>query len=143
MPEVQFQYQLEHEGQTITYNVNPQHREKDNPNKSIWIVKPDVEYACFKFTYEKEWVVENEAWGFLLNEKKDFVLIGLSQENEELKIAKFKKNPNAAEWHGYPCNYMAKKQDVPSDTVMKAWVDAQYMTKAKMSKIQHQFLCNL
>ena len=33
MPEVQFQYQLEHEGQTITYNVNPQHREKDNPNK--------------------------------------------------------------------------------------------------------------
>ena len=60
MPEVQFQYQLEHEGQTITYNVNPQHREKDNPNKSIWIVKPDVEYACFKFSYEKEWVVEKE-----------------------------------------------------------------------------------
>lgn len=74
MPEVQFQYQLEHEGQTITYNVNPQHREKDNPNKSIWIVKPDVEYACFKFTYEKEWVVENEAWGFLLNEKKDLTI---------------------------------------------------------------------
>ena len=93
MADVQFQYQIEDAGVTITYNVNPQHREKNNPNKSIWIVKPDVEFDCFKFTYEKDWVVDDEAWGFLLNDQKKFVLIGLGQDDEELKIAKFKKNP--------------------------------------------------
>ena len=137
------QYQLTDKGMTIQYYVNPQHRKKGNPNKSIWIVKPNEEFECFQFTYMNRWVVVNEAWGFLLDKTNKFVKLGTGQNNEELKIAKFKKDPTKKEWHGYPCNYMTKTQDIPFETILKTWVDEQYITKAKMSKIQHQLLCNL
>lgn len=142
MPIVQ-QYQLIDKGLTILYYVNPQHRISGNPNKSVWIVKPNEEFDCFHFTYKNRWVVVNDAWGFLLNKTNNFVQLGIGQNNEELKIAKFKKNPTKEEWHGYPCNYMTKTQDIPSDTILKMWVDQKYIKKSKMSKIQRQLLCNL
>lgn len=143
MPDIQFTYQFEFNGEAVTYLVSPKHREKNNPHKSIWILSPDGEFGCFKFTYENAWVENNEAWGFLLDENKKIVVLGVGLDDEELKIAKFKKAPNAIEWHGYPCNYMANSYDVPSDIVMKKWVTAKIITKAKMSKIQHNLSCSL
>lgn len=143
MPDIQFQYRLVYKKTVIIYNVNPQHRVRGNPNKSIWIVAPDVEFACFKYTFENQWVDGNDAWGFLRDENKKMVLLGSGQNNEELKLAKFKKYPTADEWHGYPCNYLTKSQDVPTDKVLRDWVEKRYISKAKMNKIQHQLVCVL
>lgn len=143
MPDILFQFRLDYNNEIVIYNVNPQHRVRGNPNKSIWVVTPEVEYSCFKFTYEKGWVDDNEAWGFLTQDNKKLLLLGIGQDDEELKLAKFRKDPNSAEWHGYPCNYMAKSQDVPSCKVMIEWVKKKFITKAKMNKIQHQLVCNL
>lgn len=143
MPNIQFTYQLNLKDEKVTYLVSPKHREKNNPHKSVWIISPDDEFGCFKFTYENVWVENNEAWGFLLNENNKLIVLGVGLDDEELKIAKFKKDPNAIEWHGYPCNFMANSYDVPSDNVMKKWVTAKIITKAKMSKIQHNLSCSL
>lgn len=130
-------------GIQIMYSVNPQHRDPGNPNKSIWIVKPPVEIDCFLFTYNKGWVDECSAWGFLPDANAKLIELGIGTNNEILKLARFRKDPNAEEWHGYPCNYAAKIHDVPADTIMKDWVAQNYITKAKMFKIQHCLLCNL
>lgn len=149
MPDIQFKYQFDYKKdestntETVVYLSSPKHRQVGNPHKSIWIIIPGEEFGCFKYTYENEWVVENEAWGFLLDSNDKFVLLGMGLNNEELKIAKFKKDPNTTEWHGYPCNYMANTYDVPADSVLKKWVDLHRITKAKMSKIQQALSCNL
>ena len=143
MPDIQFTYQFEYDKKEVHYLSSPKHRQIGNPHKSIWIVTPDEEFKCFKHTYENKWVVENEAWGFVLNANEKFTVLGQGLNNEELKIAKFKKDPNATEWHGYPCNYMANTYDVPSDIVLKKWVELHRITKAKMSKIQQTLSCNL
>lgn len=143
MTDIQFKYQLNHKDESLTYLVSPKHREKNNPHKSVWIVSPDEEFDCFKYTYTNDWVENNEAWGFLIDGNNKLRVIGIGLNDEELKIAKFKNKNNSVEWHGYPCNYMANTYDVPSDAVMKKWVEQNRITKAKMSKIQRNLSCNL
>ena len=143
MPDIQFQYQFKYKQNTITYSASPKHRQVGNPHKSIWIVTPIEEFGCFKYTYDNQWVVNNEAWGFLLDANGKFIVLGHGLNQEELKIAKFKKDPNAVEWHGYPCNYMVNTYDVPSDTILKKWVNLHKISKAKMAKIQKTLSCNL
>lgn len=143
MPEIQFSYQFNHKGETVTYLVSPKHREKDNPHKSVWIISHDEEFGCFKYTYKNDWVVNNEAWGFLLDADDKLRVVGIGLNDEELKIAKFKKDPNSVEWHGYPCNFFVNTYDVPSEAVMKMWVAQKRISKAKMSKIQRNTPCSL
>lgn len=143
MPEIQFRYQLKHNEEVVNYLVSPKHREIGNPHKSIWIIVPAEEFACFKYTYENDWKDGNEAWGFLLDQKERLIVLGKGLKDEELQLAKFKKDPKASEWHGYPCNYMANTYDVPPDAVLKKWVELHRISKAKMSKIQHNLSCSL
>ena len=143
MPEIQFTYQIEFNDETVTYLVSPKHRERGNPHKSIWIITPVEEFDCFCFTLQNDLVENDEAWGFLLDANDTIRVIGVGLNDEELKIAKFKKDPSAVVWHGYPCNYMANVYDVPSDTVLKKWVALNRISKAKMSKIQHNLSCSL
>lgn len=127
----------------LDYHVSDKHRQWGNPNKSIWTVSPDMEYGCFDFTYQNNWIEDNSAWGFLLDGSPHWVLLGKGIDGEELQIARFRKDPNAAEWHGYPCNYIANTYDVPPVSIMREWVEMNVITKAKMSKIQHGIPCNL
>ena len=132
------------EGNVILYYlVSDKHRQRGNPNKSVWIVSPNEEYGCFEFTYENNWIEDNDAWGYLSDGSNHLVVLGQGIDGEQLQIARFKKDPNAAEWHGYPCNYIANTNDVPPVKIIQKWVDKKAITKAKMSKIQRGIACNL
>lgn len=141
------QYLLEiDDNETIVrfvYLVSPAHRKFGNPHKSIWAIKPKEEFACFCSSIQNGWIDEDDAWGYLLDANSKFVIIVVGVNGEDLKIARFKTEPNAKQWHGYPCNYMANSYDVPPETILKKWVSTGTITKAKMSKIQHCLSCNL
>lgn len=128
---------------TIVYLISPAHRKFGNPHKSIWIITPIKEFNCFCGTMQSGWVEVDDAWGHLLDANSKFVVVGIGVNGEELKIARFKNDPSAKQWHGYPCNYMANSYDVPPETILKRWVLTGVINKAKMSKIQHCLSCNL
>ena len=127
----------------FVYLISPAHRKFGNPHKSIWVIKPKEEFGCFCYSIQNGWIEEDDAWGYLLDANSKFVVIGEGVNGEDLKIARFKSDPNAEQWHGYPCNYMANSYDVPPETILKKWVSTGTINKAKMSKIQRCLSCNL
>lgn len=131
------------ENTTVTYLISPTHRKAGNSHKSVWIISFDDEFGCFCFSYSNGWIESDDAWGYYLDKNSQLVILGIGVNKEELKLARFKKDPIAAQWHGYPCNYMANSYDVPPETILKKWVLKGAITKAKMSKIQRCLSCNL
>ena len=127
---------------TGNYIISSQHRRRGNPNKSIWTIPFDEEVNCFIQSMEGNWKLDNEAWGIKINGNVLQVL-GVGNNRNELKIAKFVDGTNTNVWHGYPADYFNKSQDRPATAILKVWVDNGYLTKAKMSKIRLGQSCNL
>lgn len=124
------------------YIISSQHRRRGNPNKSIWTITFDEEVACFIQALNGNWKTGTEAWGFKVI--GDILqVVGLNNNRQELKLAKFVDGTNTNVWHGYPADYLSKAQDRPATNILKDWVDNGYLTKAKMSKIRLGQPCNL
>jgi hypothetical protein len=124
------------------YYISSQHRKKGNPNKSIWIISFEEEVNCFIQTISNTWKVKAEAWGIKLN-GNTLQVVGLNNNNEELKLAKFVDGTNTDVWHGYPADYVCNAQDRPTTEILKYWVHQGYITKSKMKKIRQGQPCNL
>jgi len=124
------------------YFISSQHRRTGNKHKSIWTISLEEEVNCFIQTISNNWKVGFEAWGIKLNQKTLHV-VGLSNNNNELKLAKFVGGINTNLWHGYPADHMYKAQDRPTTEILKLWVAEGFITKAKMNKIRQGQLCNL
>jgi hypothetical protein len=124
------------------YFISSQHRRTGNPNKSIWTISFEEEVNCFIQTISNNWKAGFEAWGIKLN-GNTLQVVGLSNNNYELKLAKFVDGTNTDVWHGYPADHMYKSQDRPTTEILKFWVTEGYLTKAKMNKIRQGQLCNL
>jgi hypothetical protein len=69
--------------------------------------------------------------------------IGISDQQEVLKIAKFKDSNSTREWHGYPADYCRRKQDRPSIRILMDWKDRGLISKTKMDKIKQYKRCSL
>jgi len=127
---------------TGNYIISSQHRRSGNPNKSIWIITFDEEVDCFIQALNGNWKTGTEAWGVKVI--GDILqVVGLNNDRQELKLAKFVDGTNNNVWHGYPADYMSNAQDRPATNILKVWVDNGYLTKAKMSKIRLGQSCNL
>ncbi|RXK47062.1 hypothetical protein [Aquirufa rosea] len=127
---------------TGSYIIASQHRKKGNPNKSIWTITFDEEVNCFIQALNGDWKIGKEAWGVKVI--GDILqVVGLNNNRQELKLAKFVDGTNTNVWHGYPADYMSKAQDRPATNILKVWVDNGFLTKAKMSKIRLGQSCNL
>jgi len=127
---------------TANYIIASHHRKKGNPNKSIWTISFDEEVECFVQTMNGNWKAGTEAWGVkVLGDVLQ--VLGLNNNKQELKLAKFVDGTNTNVWHGYPADYVSKSQDRPATNILKIWVDSGYLTKAKMSKIRLGQSCNL
>lgn len=124
------------------YFISSQHRRTGNPNKSIWKISFEDEVNCFIQTISNNWKEGLEGWGIKLI-GTNLQVIGISNDNNELKLAKFVDGTNTNVWHGYPADYMCKAQDRPNTETLKFWVTEGYITKAKMNKIRQGQLCNL
>jgi len=124
------------------YIISSQHRKTGNPNKSIWTISFEDEVNCFIQTINSKWKAGAEAWGLKV-QGPNLEQVGLSNKNEELKIAKFVDSSLMDVWHGYPANHLHKAQDRPTTEILKNWVLKGYITKAKMNKIRQGQLCTL
>ncbi len=127
---------------TGNYIISSQHRRRGNPNKSIWTITFEEEVDCFIQALNGNWKIATEAWGIKVVDNI-LQVVGLNNNNGNLKLAKFVDGTNTNVWHGYPADYMSKAQDRPATSILKDWVDNGYLTKAKMSKIRLGQSCNL
>jgi len=125
------------------YIISSQHRKIGNPNKSIWKISFRAEVKCFIWTISENWINQTEAWGVKIDKTNTLEIVGLNDNGERLKIAKFVDGNGNDVWHGYPADYMNKTQDRPTTTILKVWVDNGYISKSKMSKIRRGQPCNL
>jgi len=124
------------------YIISSQHRRTGNPNKSVWTITYDEEIECFIQSMNGKWKLDTQAWGLKVVNNV-IQIIGLSPDNQELKLAKFVDGNNINVWHGYPADYMKKSQDRPTTNILQIWVRSGFITKAKMSKIRLGQSCNL
>jgi hypothetical protein len=124
------------------YIISSQHRRTGNPNKSVWTITFEEEVACFIQAINDNWKIGTQAWGVKVL-GNILQVVGLNNNRQELKFAKFVDGTNTNVWHGYPADYMSNAQDRPATNILKGWVDNGYMTKAKMSKIRLGQPCNL
>ncbi len=127
----------------ITYKVRSVHRRRGNANKSIWTIKIPEEVECFRQTYTSLWLEETKGWGLKLSATSQLEEVGVSDQGQILKIAKFRDDEADGVWHGYPANYCYKPQDKPSKKILLKWLEAGLIDKTQKSRISQGKLCNL
>ncbi|MFB9107753.1 hypothetical protein [Flavobacterium gyeonganense] len=124
------------------YIISSQHRRVGNANKCVWTISFEEEVNCFSNSFTENWISNSKAWGLII--ENDFLkVIGLNNDKQELKLAKFVDANKNNIWHGYPADYMNRAQDIPLENILKKWVTKKYITKAKMNKIRRGISCNL
>jgi hypothetical protein len=127
---------------TDNYIISSQHRRIGNPNKCIWNITFDEEVDCFIQAMNSNWKRGTEGWGVkVIN--NILQVVGVNNDRQELKLAKFVDGTKTNIWHGYPADYMNNHQDRPETDILKDWVKKGYLTKPKMNKIRRQVSCNL
>lgn len=120
------------------------HRSTSYPKKTKWLISINNEVECFSQAFTEEWTNGTEAWG--LREETGNLLqlgIGPSPNLNVLKLAKFVDKTKKGTWHGYPADYIAKKQDIPKDFILKKWRASQLISKHQFTKIRQGKSCNL
>ena len=133
----------------ISYKVRSVHRRKGNPEKCIWTINPKEEVECFKNTTSAKWLDTNawsiakHGWGLKIAVNGGLEEVGISDQGESLKIARFKDTSLTYEWHGYPADYCRRQQDKPPILVLTDWKNKGLITKTQMSKIKQCQRCNL
>ncbi|MDP1622632.1 MAG: hypothetical protein Q8M08_09885 [Bacteroidales bacterium] len=127
---------------TSNYIISSQHRRVGNPNKCRWTVSFADEVDCFINSINNNWKDGTKAWGMKMINAA-LIVVGLNDDNEELKLAKFIDGTGKNVWHGYPADYANRSQDRPTNTILQMWVVNGYISKAKMTKINRGFSCNL
>ncbi|MGI0489474.1 hypothetical protein ACN4EK_29010 [Pantanalinema rosaneae CENA516] len=127
----------------IHYKIRSVHRRHGNFEKCIWTISPQEEVGCFQVAASEEWLEATEGWGVKINAEGRLEQIGVSEQDEVLKIAKFVDSSSTREWHGYPADFRRRQQDKPSERVLIAWKNRGLINKTKMSKITQRKPCNL
>jgi len=127
----------------IYYKVRSVHRRHGNSEKCIWTIFIHEEVDCFKLSTSENWLEDTKGWGLKINSEGCLEQVGVSEQNESLKIAKFVDSSSTREWHGYPADYCRRKQDRPSTRVLIDWKEKGLISKTKMDKIKQYKKCNL
>jgi hypothetical protein len=133
----------------VSYKVRSVHRRKGNSKKCIWTLNPKEEVDCFRDAASAKWLDANawsiakHGWGLKVNANGGLEEVGISDQGESLKIAKFVDSSLNYEWHGYPADYSQRKQDKPPISVLADWKERRLITKTQMSKIKQFQRCNL
>jgi hypothetical protein len=127
----------------IHYKIRSVHRRHGNSEKCIWVISLQEEVDCFKFSADEKWLEDTKGWGLKVNSGGGLSQIGISDQQEVLKIAKFKDSNSTREWHGYPADYCRRKQDRPSIRILMDWKDRGLISKTKMDKIKQYKRCSL
>ncbi|WP_131753382.1 hypothetical protein [Burkholderia vietnamiensis] len=128
-------------GNNNFYTIKPDHRDA-TLGKSQWKVTETQEVEIFHAAYTAKWVVNNTAWG-LYRPEQMVQMLGLDKTHaSEVFIAKFVRDDNAPDWHGYPVAHTVSA-DVPDTSVLGAWQAEKILPGAKLRKIAKMQPCKL
>jgi hypothetical protein len=127
----------------IYYKIRSVHRRRGNPEKCIWTITMEEEVDCFQDSANNKWLEDRKGWGLKVNSERRLSEIGISDQQEILKIAKFVDSSSTGEWHGYPADYCRRNQDKPSTRVLMDWKKRGLISKTNINKIKQGKRCNL
>lgn len=127
----------------IHYKIRSVHRRHGNSEKCIWTISLQEEVDCFKVSAFESWLEDTKGWGVKVNSEGGLAQVGISDQSEVLKIAKFIDSSSTREWHSYPADYCRRKQDRPSIGVLMDWKNCGLISKTKMDKIKQHKKCSL
>lgn len=127
----------------ISYLINPNHRIRNNPNKSYWLVTPPSERDYFVSSINNNWIRNNRGWG-IYSTNGVIDLLGIDRNREESKIGIFVTHDNNSTlWHGYPYERIHVADKPPND-ILLIWRDiTRIIRNSQMRKIKKGLLCNL
>lgn len=125
----------------MSYIPNPVHRNR-TPGKSQWKISEDDERIAFHRCIENCWYQSVAGWGLHI-ENGIPRWLGVTQDGKtQTFIAKF-VSKNGSDWHGYPADHVKYSKDVPEESVLRSWREAQLLSVAKIRKIVRGQSCNL
>ena len=124
----------------MTYTSNPVHRNR-TMGKSQWSITIEDENVCFSRAVANAWLVGQEGWGLHYPTGRPKYL-GVAQDHTtQVFIAKF---VGASEvWHGYPADHQQNQRDIPDEGVLRKWMDAKFLSPAKVRKVLRGQPCRL
>jgi len=116
------------------YFVSPAHRGRADEHKSIWVIEPTEEIACFDNAYTCLWYAGDKSWGLRIQGLNQLEIIGTNISRDSLRIAKF--TYDSGQWHGYPADVNRKPKDRPAPAILAKWVSDGLISKPFMARIQ-------
>ena len=132
-------YQL---GNGITYCINPVHRNK-TPGKSLWTISMPLERDVFLNASNQCWLVEYSGWG-LYFEKGKVSYLGVGRDHQkQVFVAKFVDSGRQQSWHGYPADHQRDAKDVPTESVLRSWLEGRYLNRPTIRKLTKGQPCSL
>lgn len=119
---------------TVQYLFYEKHRGVPTAEISVWKVEFQKELECFKESFESDWKVDNNSWGFI-RDGNGYEVLGNNLSNPQLYFAKFVGDDHNV-WHGYPADFKNKPNDKPKQAVLQKWKDGKIINKPVLRKIQ-------
>lgn len=110
--------------------------------KSQWIITVDNEIDLFAKAKRDEQIFDNNGYAIWVIDEKTGVL-GYTENNSETRLARFVDGSRSDHWHGYPANYLKKKNDIPPMTLLKKWKEKGLIEKSDLTRMKYQKPCSL
>ena len=125
----------------MQYQPNPVHRNR-TPGKSQWTITMQEEHNSFAQSVRHGWIEATSAWG-LHTPNGQPLKLGLTQDHSNsVYIAKFVGLP-LGPCHGYPADHTRCMRDIPSERILRSWLQNSLLTAPKARKILKGMKCNL
>lgn len=129
------------------YEINLEHRPlRRKAGKGMWQISYDQEFDCFKLcrkqgAFEPWQKYKHLGYGvfvpdLLVGDKAPRVL-GVDQFNKQVKVCQFREG-TVSQWHGFPIDYMDKKEDYICDNALQTWLRLGIIRKSEIDSIKNK-----
>ena len=126
-----------------TYVHPPNHR-NGTATKAQWSIQPPEERNVFAQTLNHHWIIDDSTgWGLLLIKGVPKYLGSTPVPRRPSFVAKFVRAHTNQPWHGYPADYQRRRTDIPDTDILALWITADFLPKAKISKLNRGILWSL
>jgi hypothetical protein len=113
------------------------------PRKSKWTIGASEERDVFVNTKTQNWIQLSEGWGLHIVEGR-VAYLGIAQDRaRQLFVAKFVNSSQNQSWHGYPADHQRHVKDIPSEFVLRKWLDGGLLSPQKIAKLERAKPCSL
>ena len=126
----------------ISYAHHPAHRD-NTPDKSQWIITEYEERKCFVDARAQKWLARKIGWGLYIATGCVAYLGTARDRQRQLFVAKFVNPTQQNLWHGYPADHQRTTNDIPTNPILKNWLNSKLLSAAKVRKLSRGQPCVL